>query len=345
MVQLRGQEIERFLKRPDPARSVVLFFGPDSGGVSERANDLAALLAGNDPHALSRFDEAELAGEPGRLAEEVFAPTLFSDRKIIRIRAGGNRSIAPALKGVLNQPPADNWVVIEAGDLRKTSPLRRLCESSGSAVAIGCYPDNDASLGRLIDSRVDAAALTIEPDARAALLNLLGADRAASRAEIEKLCLYAAGTGTIDLADVIATIGDGAAFAIDDVIDAAISGETDSVDRGLGRLRVGGTSASSIGVAAERRLFQMHRLRVEVEAGGSLADALRSVRPPLFPSRRPVVERQLRLWSAEALAGALHRLDRAMVDTRLRPAIASEVMSRWLISLAGQARRRARASA
>ena len=42
-----------------------------------------------------------------------------------------------------------------------------------------------------------AAKLTIAPDARAALVSLIGGDRQASRSEIRKLALYAHGTGAL----------------------------------------------------------------------------------------------------------------------------------------------------
>ena len=33
MVALKTAEIDKFLARPDPARPVILVFGPDAGGV------------------------------------------------------------------------------------------------------------------------------------------------------------------------------------------------------------------------------------------------------------------------------------------------------------------------
>src|SRR5690606_35726885 len=153
-------------------------------------------LVGDDALAVIRLDESDLS-DPKRLADEAFGGSLFSGRRVLRLRPGGSRTVAAALEAILTEPPADTWLVIEAGDLRKTAPLRKLCESFPRAVAIGCYPDNDASLARLIDSEVSAAGLRIEPEARDALVGLLGADRAASRSEIVKLCLYAKSAGVI----------------------------------------------------------------------------------------------------------------------------------------------------
>jgi len=39
----------------------------------------------------------------------------------------------------------DCRIVIEAGELRPESPLRKACERAKTAVAIGCYPDDATS--------------------------------------------------------------------------------------------------------------------------------------------------------------------------------------------------------
>jgi DNA polymerase-3 subunit delta len=342
MTQLRGAEIDRFLASPN--RPVVLLFGPDSGGVGERADRIVKALVGDDPLAVARFEEGELA-ETGQLADEAYAGSLFAGRRVIRIRAGGNRSIAGGLKTILDKPPDTTFIVVEAGDLRKTAPLRKLCEASPRAATIGCYPDNDTALGRLIDMEVKDAGLAIEPEARAALIGLLGADRAASRNEIQKLCLYATAAGTITAADVAITVGDGAAFAIDDVVDAAAIGDSGALDRGFRRLVAAGTAVSTIGGAAERHFIQLHRIRAAADRGQPLISAMQSLRPPALPSRRPLIERQARLWSLDDLNEILSALNQAMIDSRLHPGVAAAIVERCLFGIASRAGRNNRRTA
>ena len=341
MTLLRGADIDGFVTAPN--RHVVLLFGPDSGNVEERAAAVTKSLVGDDALAVARFEEADLA-DTGRLADEAYGGSLFSGRRVIRVRAGGNRSIVAGLKAILDTPPENTWIVIEASDLRKASPLRKLCESSKNAVAIGCYPDNDAALGRLIDGEVKAAGLAIEPDARAALVGLLGADRAASRNEIQKLCLFAKSAGTITASDVGTLIGDGAAFAIDDVVDATALGDFAALDRGFRKLMQSGTAPSTIGVAVERHFIQLHRIRAAADKG-SMSGAIQAIRPPVFPSRRPLIERQVRAWSLRALNEALVRINQAMIDSRLHPATAPAILERCLFGLASRAARKSRKAA
>src|SRR5262249_1317706 len=194
MVGLRPPEIEAFVSRPDPARAVVLVFGPDLGLVRERAEAVihASVDDPRDPFALVRLDGDDLASDPMRLIDEAQTVPLFGGRRAIHVRVGG-KNIVAAVESVLPLALRDCRVVIEAGDLKRNAPLRNLIEAARNAVAIACYADGERELARLIDEEMRAASLAIAPDARAALVPLLGSDRRASLSEIRKLALYAHG--------------------------------------------------------------------------------------------------------------------------------------------------------
>ena len=152
MVALRGREIDAFLARPDPARPIILLYGPDAGLVRERADALLASAVDdpNDPFSLVRLDGDELAAEPSRLVDEAMTIPLFGGRRAIRVRAG-SRSFSSGVDTLAEQPIKDCRIVIEAGELRPESPLRKACERAKTAVAIACYPDGERDLARLID--------------------------------------------------------------------------------------------------------------------------------------------------------------------------------------------------
>src|SRR5215471_11435640 len=120
MVALRSADIEKFLARPDPARPVVLIYGPDAGLVSERVNALIKASVDDvaDPFALARLEAEDLGAEPARLVEEAQTIPLFGGRRAVWVKATG-RNIAPAVEALLALPALECRVVIEAGDLRR----------------------------------------------------------------------------------------------------------------------------------------------------------------------------------------------------------------------------------
>jgi DNA polymerase-3 subunit delta len=339
MTALKPAEAERFVAKPDPARPIVLLFGPDIGLVSERAEAIirASVDDRSDPFALTRLEGEELAADPARLVDEVRTMPLFGGRRAVWVRAG-TRNIVAAVEPLLADAAIDCRVVIEAGDLKRNAPLRTLCERAPSVAALPCYADTDRDLARLIDEEMRQAGVAISPEARSALVPLLGGDRRASRNELRKLATYAQGAERVDIADVIAVVADASALALDEVIDAALAGQPKPLDLQLGKALAAGTSPGSIIFAAQRQLASLHRARLAVEAGTSVPEQVDAMRPHF--SRKPAVEAALRAWTSARLAVAMQEVAEAQLETRLKPALADAITRRALQQLAMTARRK-----
>src|SRR6266516_4526509 len=229
MVAIKAADVDAFVARPDPARRVVLVFGPDAGLVGERVRAILAASVDdpNDPFALARLE-----------GEELTMP-LFGGRRAVWVKAG-SRNVAPAVEALLGDPlfagaTLQCRVVIEAGDLRRSAPLRVLCERAKNAAALPCYADSERDRARLIDEEMRAAGLSLAPDARAVLIPLLGGDRAASRSEIQKLAVYARGRDQVGVEDVAAVVSDASALAIEDIVDAAFAGKPGELETQLAK--------------------------------------------------------------------------------------------------------------
>jgi len=341
MTALKSGEVESFLARPDPARPVILVFGPDAGLVRERAQALvrSAVPDPDDPFALVPIEGDTLASEPSRLAEEAHTVPLFGGQRAIWVKPS-SRNFAAAVEPLLQTPPVDCRVVIEAGDLRKTAPLRSMCERSRSAAVIACYADTERDLLRLIDDEMRKAALKLAPEARTVLASLIGGDRRASRGEIEKLILYAHGKDSVTLDDIAAVTADASALALDAVIDAAFAGRPAESEAQFAKALGAGTSSGTIIYAALRHATQMHKARVSMEGGEGAERALYGFVPPVHFRRKARVEAALAAWSSARLLRAVEQLADAMLTMRRSPQLADAVGQRAMLSLSVAARRK-----
>jgi DNA polymerase-3 subunit delta len=343
MVALKASETDSFVARPDPARAVVLVFGPDAGLVSERVDAIVRASVDNpdDPFSLVRLDGDTVASDPARLVDEATTVPLFGGRRAIRLRAG-SRSIAPAVEAVLAAPLQDCRVVIEAGDLKRNAPLRALVERAKNAVAVPCYEDDEKKIERLIDEEMRAVDLTIAPDAREALAPLLGGDRRASRAELKKLALYASGAGRVGLDDVLAIVADASALALDNLIDAAFAGNLGDVEKEFSKAMVAGTSASAMIGGAIRHCERLHALSLDVANGGSAQDIVRRPQSGIHFRRHDTFTRALHAWTPERLQRVLAMLAQTSLDARKakRPELAETIAHRALMLIARGAGRR-----
>jgi len=280
VVAIKAQNARTFLKSLDRGICCVVVYGPDVGGVSDETQRAAEALAArsNPPGEIIRIDDADLEDDPDRLLVELETVPMFGGARVIRT-AIGRRVNAAMLKPVLERAdPPTAALVIAAGALKPTDALRKLAEASTWAAALPCYADTERNLATLIDDSARDAGVAIQADARAALIDMLGADRALSRGEMDKLILYVHGRETITLDDVQAIIGDAAASGQDRVVLASADGDLKGALTALERVVGGGQQAQATVMAMQRHFLTLHRLRAEIDGGKRFDEAVRSLR-------------------------------------------------------------------
>lgn len=339
MVALNRSDYDSFVEDPDPRFSVVLIYGPNRGLVSERIETLLKNLRGknSDDFTVVLLDGDALASDPGKLSDEARTIGLFGGKRILHVRAGG-RSFVEGLKPLLEEPVRETVIAIEAGDIAKNSPLRAACEAAKSAAVIPCYDDDARTIGALIDSSLLRAGMTIDRDAKEALVGLVGADRLSTRAEIEKLIFYAGDTKKIALADIRAVVADASGLAIDDVLDAAAAGDSKAALRALSVARAEGTSPASIINAAIRHLAALHKMSLQVEAGEDTESVLKRSR--VFWRRMDHHKRALRRLGSRSIENALISLGEAELESRRSSELADVIAERAILSLAERGKRK-----
>lgn len=338
MVAIKSNQASSYLAKPDPSVRAFLLYGPDAGSVSERAQILANLIAKREspPGEVLRLDDSDLETDSDRLSVELLTVPMFGGAKVIRATAG--RRINAAHLAPLLEAGFAGALVVEGGNLKADDKLRALFEKSAKAAAIGCYADEGASLDGLVSEVLGAAKLEISPEARQELVGRLGADRVLSRAELEKLALYAHGAKRIELEHVEAIVGDAADLAVDQVVAAACTGDVRLALATSDRAISSGESGQSIILAAERHFQRLHRVRAGIDSGRSLDDVTRGFRPPLHFRAKAELERQCRAWSTANVGLALSRISDAVKRSRTTGSDEVVLAERLLVEIARLAR-------
>ena len=343
MAEKKAHEVEAWLARPDPSTTIVLIYGPDRGLVAERARLFVSKsgIAPDDAFSLVRIDASEIERDPGRLIDEAGTVSMFSARRLIWVRdAGAHKGFADAVKSLATTPLADATVLIEAGDLKKGVALRAAVEAAKTAIALPCYADDGRSIDAVIDEAMQKAGVSIGLEARQALKRNLGGDRLASRSEIEKLLLYAAGSSTISLDDVLAATGDASSTTADAVVDAAILGKLGELDAAFSRFVSSGNQLFPLLNTALRQFQSLDAMRGAMDrTDRNAAAVMASARPPVFFARRGTVETALSRWPRPSIAQALDRLQSAVLRSRQRSELAEPIVRQALFGLAVESAR------
>lgn len=341
----KAREIDAFLARPTFEQKVILLYGQDPGLVAERADRLAGLTGVDlsDPFSLIRLDADEAASDSARLADEAHTIGMFGGSRLIRVSGTTRRDLSKSIQPVLDTPPEDAIVLIEAGELRKTSGLYKQFASSKAGLSIACYQDNDRALDQLIDEEIVQAGLSIDRDTRIELKSLLGDNRMASRGELAKLALYCEGQPAVTLDHVRAIVGDAAKLVIDDVIDAVAIGNPARLQEKLPRAFEADHRPDMVLFAAIRHFQMLQAGRFKIEKKRQAASSVvKGMRPPVHFSRADAVSQALGAWTLERLGRALTRLDKTMLECRQNSDAAKPLAGTTLLALSLEARALAR---
>ncbi|HEX9168248.1 MAG TPA: DNA polymerase III subunit delta [Roseiarcus sp.] len=339
MTVVSSAAADGFIERLPKEMRFYLIHGPDEGLAHERAKAIVRNLidARSDPLRLVRLEGDNVARDPGALADEANAVSMFGGARVIWIDAQG-RDLLPALEPLFARPPTDCAIVVKAGQLRRGTGLRTAFESSAARASIECYSDDPNALEALIEAEARAVGLSIAPDARAALVALTGADRQTTRGEIAKLMLYARGTPLITAEDVEAIVSDAAPSNLDEVVDQALLGDLAAVEASLTRFFDEGGDADHLMMRLVQRLLLLHRLRLEMDQGRPFDSACQALFVKLPASARRALARQAERWTSESIAQRLPAVRQASARVRADSRLAAVLATRALWALASRGR-------
>jgi len=334
MVALKSAQITQFLKSPDKNIRAVLVYGPDHGLVKERVDRLITDFIGSkdDPFNLSILEDSALKDDPTKLMDEAHAGSLMGGNRAILANDAGD-GLHKSLGTYMNTPNETCLIVARAGDLKPNNKLRGFFDKSKNAASLPCYSGDTRSIGDLINSTCAEFKLSIDPDAKRALMDVIGSDFAISKSEIEKLCTYCLKNGTITNKDIEAVCGENGLITLDTLTDSLLTGDLALFERAFQKATHSGQNPSTIIYSITRHLQKLHAVALNIESGLNNAEAIKRIRPPVHFKRKDSINRQARIWRSKDILSALSDLQICEKETRKKPALSGSIAHRALLKM------------
>ncbi len=295
-----GAAAHRLVGAPPAGLRMALVFGKDPGlnrdGVERLIASWARTLA--DTPEIQTLSEDDILADKGRLTELLQARPMFGGAPIVRVRLTSekaSRFIIPTLESFddpARQP--EGFLVVEAGDLTPRSKLRAAFEGAKTAQAVFFYPDSEADVAALFETRLKQDGVTITPDALDTLSAAIGTRRDLALQEAEKFGLYGIGLNRPVELDDLDALGVGeSASDIAAMVDAVFLGQPKRFDRLTGRfLEAGGAPISLLRALAmeARRILMAHSLSKEGLPETAIGDRLK---PRIYPNQWPAFRQRM----------------------------------------------------
>ena len=333
MVAIKAHQAEQHINQPAKNIFAYLIYGMDEGRISETARRLAQNWSAKfgDGGEIIRIDERALSENPDIIAIELRSVSMFGGYSVIRVHL--NNRIKPDMIKELVALEPENLLIIEAGNLKPSSAIRKLFETSKSAAAIPCYIDEQRDIARLIDQEIIQNGFRLSSPARKLLAQSLGADHGISRQELVKLTLYADGKPEISIEDIEAIIGDSSQLAYDQMIASIMSGNSTTALSQLDRLLASGQSSAGLLTILGRHLTRLYKTRAMMESGRSAKDAVLALRPPVHFKQRDSMIQQAASLDLAAVKKAIATVQETVSRSRQHSDMETTSIERMILVL------------
>ena len=334
-MKLTAQEVGRYLKKPDPKHAGILLFGADAMRVALNRQDLITALIGPDGNSemrLTRIAAAELRKDPATVIDAMRASGFFAGARAVFIEDATDTATPVLTAALADWVEGDAQIIVSAGNLTAKSSLRKLFETSRTALCIGFY-DTPPSKEEISSLLVAAGLRNLPTQSLNDIETLAKAlDPGDFRQFLEKISLYKWGDETPLTGEEILALAPATIEAeVDEVINATANRQAVEVGLLLRRLEGQGVNAVTLCIGALRHFRTLHLVASDPNGAAAGIQKARGV----FGSRRDTLLRQAQNWGMGALERALALLvetDLTLRSSSRAPAMA--VIERALLRIA-----------
>ena len=341
-MKLNGGKINAYLSIPEASRAGLLVHGPDPMRIALTRRKLVKIIIGQNGEEemrLTRISSIDLKKDPALLFDAMKAKSFFPGPRVVFLEEASD-NLTTLIKAALeDREEGDAELIITAGQLRTSSPLRKLFETHTHAYSVAIYADPPSK--KEVQIAIDNIGVKNVPNNTFQALMVLSRtlDPGDFQQMLEKISLFKLSDQnplTVEEVDLCAPLSYEA--AIDEILDKVSGGLPDEVGPVMERLFSQGIQPVTICIAATRHFKTLFKV---VSHPSGAAQGISKLRPPLFGLQKERLERHAKLWGVDKVKRALKSL--TDVDLKLRSADQSAppfaLIERTIIRLAIMARR------
>lgn len=316
-MKIANAQIESYIKNiANQKIAACVVFGPEASLVNYRFNLIAKAIVPDlsDPFLVANISKERLTENKGILADEFLSVTMMGGRKLIMIKdcdseAAAALNILCQDDDLLNK--GENFILIQAKDLSKSAPLRKLSESNDAIASIACYADNENVIRKFIIAQLQERNIVANKEVVAFLLEKFGTNRQIILSELAKIDLFFDETSTeskvltLDLATKL--VASESEISTNEFVMNFAAKKFDTAFIQLEKLFKNGVEPITVIRFLTNYLQKLYHSKLEIESGRmSFDEAVKA--QYLFFKTEIEFKKHLQLLSGRFLARALQKL-------------------------------------
>ncbi|HSQ98245.1 MAG TPA: DNA polymerase III subunit delta [Rickettsiales bacterium] len=305
-MKIQSNKIDEFIKTFDSSLRGVVIYGPDTGLISIRKNEILQKVLPDYKNSLSliTLSHSTIKEKPNVLSDEYQSSSLFStDKKVILIEDAEN-SVSKLLEEIFSKPQnTENFIIITSDDLDSKSTLKKFADYNQYFAGIPCYKDDSNTIIQIVNVKLRENGFKYNSDVVKYLVESFGGDRLVILSELEKLIIYKDNDKNLTLEDVKACIQDNSEADLNDFVNGFASLNFDMAFKELQNLYSEGVFLVMIVRTAINYFMKLQLYKYQLQNGISFEQL--ATKENIFWKQKPILAQHLHKLSMNDIDSVL----------------------------------------
>ncbi len=280
-----------------------LIYGENEGLKKEIINNIKSKHLGKE----IKYEESQVLENISNFHSEIKNRSLFDDNKKYLIERCTEKISGIVFELIENE--IEDLIIINCGLLEKKSKLRSLFEKSKSLVIIPTYKDNSQSLINIAKMFFLERKISVSFETLSLLVNRCSGDRGYLKQELDKISNYLNNKKSISLKEIATLTNLSENYAASELVDASLCKNVKKTQEILNENRYSQEDSFLILRIFLNKTKKILNLKEIINSEKDIEKVISACKPPIFWKDKPVIKKQLQLWSYEAINSLIFKLN------------------------------------
>jgi DNA polymerase III subunit delta len=286
-----------------------LLYGENLGLKKDIKNFITSELKKKDEKIeIFSYYENEIIDDEKKFYDSVYSGSLFSNNKVIIINEATDK-IFKKIEDIYNKCPQNTFFIIFSNILEKKSKIRNFFEKEKKTICVACYLDNERDLATIAELELKKNNITVSREVLNILVEKSNSDRNNLRNEIEKIIVYSLNNKKIEVEEIKSLINFSGDYKSDVLVNECLSGNILQYRKIVSELYESTVNQILLLRILSNKIQRLLKIKEENGTSNNLDAIINSSKPPIFWKDKPVIKKQLSIWSIEDLYNLISEIN------------------------------------
>tara|TARA_Y100001970_G_C14240519_1_gene864637 strand:+ start:1548 stop:2567 length:1020 start_codon:yes stop_codon:yes gene_type:complete len=285
----------------------------------------------NNNIEISSLYEDEILQNEENFYNSIFSKSLFSNSKIIVVNEATDK-IIKKISDIYEKNPGNVFFIIISEILEKKSKLRTFFEKNKNTNCVACYLDSEKDLETITQVELKKNNISLSREIINLLIEKSNSDRNNLRNEIEKIKSYAVNKKKLEIDEIKLLINFSGDYKSDVLINECLCGNINEYKKIISELYTSAFNQIFLLRILSNKIQRLLRIKEQENGSSNVENLINSSKPPIFWKEKPLVKKQLAIWSLDQLKEIIVEINNIELLCKKNPQISNSIFFNFFSS-------------